>query len=318
MAENPAPILSVRRFLWRAVPWAVAAGFLWHYTHTYNAAFTVAVTKFLHWCVGYPAPYMFCDNTSLFWHSTMFPPVVGLGLASYWLRWPDRILRIMAGYVGHCCLTAVAITINESPYVQQTAFRDMVTSPLVNADYLMFGIVIWLLTCGPWYMRRDDGNNVRPWGRAFRYVRDGWVTRLVLLVVGVSVVIPLFAFTGPQAGREARARVADALAAVPYFPYPSYEKRDVSVQERTARESLVSQALLEIEKAILADGLARQPSAALYYLTGHLLLSLHPKDQEQAKQFRLQAALALREAEKLRKVVAAPSVAPQEDQNSIR
>lgn len=316
MAENDARTISLGRFLCRAVPWAVAAGFLWHYTHVYNAAFTVTVTKFLHWCVGYPAPYMFCDGTSLFWHSTMFPPIVGLGLASYWLRWRDRVLRIVAGYVGHCCLTAVAITINESPYLQQTEFRDMVTSPLVNADYLMFGIVIWLLTCGPWYEGRDGGTKELrheggsgdgerrggyAWARMLTVIRDGWATRLVLLVVGVSVVVPVFAFTGSSAGREARARVADAMVAVPYFPHPSHEKLEVGAQKRVARERLATQAILEIEKAILADGVVHQPSAALYYLTGHLLLSLHPDDPVLAKQFRVQAALALREAEETRK-----------------
>jgi len=156
VTDRVAPTFAVRRFLLRAVPWVVAAGFLWHYTHAYNAAFTVAVTKYLHAWLGYPAPYMLCDETKLFWHATMFPPLVGLGLASYWLRWPDRILRVCSGYVGYCCLTAVAITINESPYMQQTPLRNMVTSPLVNADYLMFGIVIWMLTCGPWYLTPPD------------------------------------------------------------------------------------------------------------------------------------------------------------------
>ena len=122
------------RLLWRAILWSAVAGLVWYYTRTYNAAITVWLAKSMHALVGYPAPYLFGDEPkySYFWHATMFPPVVGLTLASYWLRWPDRLVRAVVGFFAHSCLTATAVCVNDSPYLQQTEFLVHEERPAVR------------------------------------------------------------------------------------------------------------------------------------------------------------------------------------------
>lgn len=317
MSDAPEPSWSLRRFLWRAVPWVIACAVVWKFTFDQNDALTVAITKFLHRLVGLPAPYLFCDEKKFFWHATMFPPVVGLTLASYWVRWPDRVVRAAVGYVTHCCLTAIAIAVHESPYLMQTEMRNPVTSMLVNANYLMFGAVIWLLAAGPWYVLRrasslksGEGDGVvrvgrkersltvaaRMGRRAWGVVRYGWVTRLVLLVLGVSLVLPLFALTGTPSGMSARLDMARALRDVPYFPHPPDAEVTVDPLLRDQRERYATKAILAFEAVLEADKRADVESAPVKYLLGKMLLSLKPPDPERRARFRAQGILWQREA----------------------
>lgn len=321
MSDAPEPSWSLRRFLWRAVPWVIACAVVWKFTFDQNDAVTVAITKFLHRLVGLPTPYLFCDEKKFFWHATMFPPVVGLTLASYWVRWPDRVVRAAVGYVTHCCLTAIAIAVHESPYLMQTEMRNPVTSMLVNANYLMFGAVIWLLAAGPWYVLRrgsslksGEGDGVvrvgrkerfltvaaRNWRRVWGVVRYGWVTRLVLLVLGVSLVLPLFALTGTPSGMSARLEVARAMRAVTYFPQPSDAELAVDRAVRSRRDGLANEAVRAILTVIQGDEEAGLKSATMAYLVGHVLLSLRPENPERATELHAQGKLWLRVAHSTR------------------
>ncbi len=307
MADRTPTSFSVFRLLWRAIAWAAAAGFLWYYTRTYNAAFTVWLAKAMHAMVGYPAPYLFGDQPgySYFWHATMFPPVVGLTLGSYWLRWPDRLLRAAVGYVAHGCLTATAVCINDSPYLQQTEFLVSVTTTLADANYLLFGVVVWVLAAGPWYVGGGRVKTVVGRGTASttklrrvlvsvgRRVRHGWATRVAVLVAAIAAVVPLFALTGSAKSRAARAAVADAMREVPYFPQPSTEGVDVEPEERRARDKAATEAILKMQAAILADGEAKVRSSSMYYLVGQVQLSLRPDDSARAEELKRGAALAL-------------------------
>lgn len=280
---------SLTRFLWRAIAWTLLAGLAWKLTLRANADFTIWLAKVLPSASGFPSPYLFCDDHPFFWHATLFPPVVGLTMASYWLRWPERIVRTVAGYVTYAGLTAVAIIINESPYLPETRFRASATSSLVNANCLMFGLVIWILSAGPWYFRRivTSSANSRSSiaGRAWRAIRNGWGTRLGLLFLGVLVVVPAFAATGTPAGRRARFELGRAMRAVPFFPQPSRTRLDVSEESQRRRDLLTVDAVRALEKVIDQDRGDGFPAAALYHLNGHLYFSMRPERSATAETY---------------------------------
>ncbi len=305
MAESNPPTFSLPRFLARVVPLVIVAGIIWKATATHNASLTVWLTKALHHLARRPAPYMFCDHTTLYWHATMFPPVVALTLGSYWIRWPGRIIRAVAGYFVHCACTAIAITLNESPYLQQTPLLSPLTSTMVNANYLVIGVAIWVLAAGPWYQPAacldSTGKQQTRWGRAVSAVRNAWFTRVLLFWLALTAVVPMYAMFGARDGTAARARVAESLAAVPFFPHPSSAPRSVSLEAQLERDRAAVVALRAIRQAIESDQAEGYPSAALWHLTAHLLNSLRPEeDPELASQFKAQAALALHQAGKLR------------------
>jgi hypothetical protein len=302
--ENAPPVWSLKPFLIRAVVWALLAAAVWKYTTSLNADFTIGIVKLAHSLAGRPAPYLFCDEYRLFWHATMFPPMVGLILGSYWLGWFDRIVRAAFGYVAQCVLTGVAITIHESPYLQQNDFINVVTANLVNAHYLLFGVVIWVLVAGPWYSQRsrdastEDRSLLR---RAWDCVRRGWAIRLVLLCVGVGATIPLFAMTGSDAAMAARSKLGRALSEVPFFPQPSNAALAVSPSEQRLRDDAVRRAMAELQGAILADQADDVESAALWHLTGHLLISLRPETESEKRDLSRRALMALTKARKSRR-----------------
>ncbi|MEE9293587.1 MAG: hypothetical protein V3W34_01295 [Phycisphaerae bacterium] len=280
---------------------------MWRVTDQQNAGFTIWLTKLLHRLAGRPAPYLFCDGSKLFWHATMFPPVVALTLASYWIRWPDRLLRTAVGYVAHCAMTTIAITLNESPYLQPAALLNPLTSTLVNANYLMFGVGIWVLAAGPWYVRPGMAKSgAGPWRvglmwrRALRSLCCGWLTRVLLLWAGVATIVPIYAMFGSAEAMSARARVGQKMSKVPFFPYPSKARSFVEVRQQLARDQATIEALMEIEKAIGADSRVDVESAPLFYLTAHLLNSLRPPHPGLAQKFRADAEYSYHRARNAR------------------
>jgi len=296
---------SLTRFLWRAVLWTAVAGVAWWYSATYNAALTIWLTKALHRAAGFPAPYMYCDERVLFWHATMFTPAVGFTLASYWLTWPGRVVRAVGGYAAFCCLTAITIAIHESPYLPETNYRFLTTNTLADACYLPFGLVIWVLAAGPWYGRTSitlpaspDEKRVPSWPRRlWSATRGGWGTRLTILVMGVFLLIPIFAMTGTPEGMKARVAVARAMRQIPFNPRPSNILMDVPPNEQRQRDLKAAKAIELIGDAIEEDKTDGLSSAALYYLGGHLLYSLRPPNEEIARQFWTRGKAFIQKAE---------------------
>ncbi|NOT02263.1 MAG: hypothetical protein HOP29_16780 [Phycisphaerales bacterium] len=288
--SDPRPF-SLPRFLWRAIAWAVLAGVAWKMTLRANADVTIWLAKGLQRLAGFPAPYLFCDEHPLFWHATLFPPVVGLVMASYWLRWRDRVMRTVVGYGTYACLTAIAIIVNESPYLSETRFRASATSALVNANCLMFGLVIWMLSAGPWYARIQTSSPASPPARQpvarrmWTSLRHGWVTRLVLLIIGVSAVVPLFAATGSRAGLQARLEVARAMRRVPFFPQPRTSRPTVSPDAQGRRDLLAMDAIRAIERVIARDAEDGLSSATMFHLNGHLYYGLRPDRDALAQEY---------------------------------
>ena len=92
MPEIPHPTWTLKSLLIRALPWTLLAAWIWKLTAVQNAAFTVMIAKWMHALAGRPAPYLFCDERMLFWHATMFPPIVGLGR--------EQLATLEAGPVG--------------------------------------------------------------------------------------------------------------------------------------------------------------------------------------------------------------------------
>ncbi len=305
MADHPATAWSTRRFLPRALIWTAVAGVGWKLLLAPNAHFTVFVTKLLHELAGFPAPYLFCDETTFFWHATLFPPVVGLTLASYWLGWPDRLLRAGVGYLVYCVLTAITIAVNESPYLPGNDFGEVLTNTLVNANYCTFGIVIWVLAASPWYCHRAaadgrDGAVSTGVTRVWRCIRYGWITRLVLLTLALAIVPLLYAMTGSPEAMAARWKVATAMREVPFFPHPSIAKVDVSAERQFERDRKTAAALQAIKAAIAEDETDKLSSASLFYLGGQLFISLRHEDPEVAARHRSVGLAYLKRARRTR------------------
>jgi hypothetical protein len=283
-------------FLLRAAGWAVAAGVLWQFTREPNAAFTVWLTKRLHDLVGFPAPYLFADDSHLFWHATMFPPVVALTLGSFWLSWPARIVRSIVGYVVQCGVTAVAITLNESPYLQAADMLTPMTSTLVNADYLVIGVAIWVLLAGPWYGAGRGEPGVGLARRVWRALYNSGVLRCLLLWFGITLIVPAAAMLGSPEGRSARWEMAAALREVPYFPYPSGAESGVDRATQDERDRLAKEALRAIQAAIETDLADGREVGALWYLAGHVFNSMRPEDAALMRELKLSALRSLKEA----------------------
>lgn len=288
---------SVKRFLPRALLLMILGGVVWRYTYTFNADFAVWMTKWLHRLFGRPSPYMFCDESRLYWHATMFVPEFGLILASYWIGWSGRILRILAVYIAHSLLTACTITIHESPYLQQNEFVNVATSTLVNANYLLFGVVAWVLVAGPWYHRAGASETRGIWK-----VVSNWPVRLIVFCIALWLTVPLFAATGTDDAMIARAKLADAMQAIPWFPHPSNVDEDRLAVEQKKRDLLAVEALLAMQRVIeleleVADN--RDPSvksASVWFLTAHMLASLRPENLAQRQDYKIRAAAALQRA----------------------
>ncbi len=298
------PVWSLKRFLPRAILLMVVAGVVWRFTFTLNADIAVRLTKYLHSLVGRPSPYMFCDETRLFWHATMFVPEFGLILASYWIGWPGRIVRVLAVYTGHSLLTACTITIHESPYLQQNEFVNVATSTLVNANYLLFGVASWVLVAGPWH--RSD-HSPKQGVRRFSQFANNWPVRLMLLCLAMSTTVPLFAVTGTADAMKAREELASAMSAVPWFPRPGDSDEGHVVPGQLERDRLAVKALSAMRRVIEIDmqadehGESTIGAASVWFLTAHMLASLRPDDPDLRQAFKNQAALALNEARKRRR-----------------
>lgn len=299
MPNQTTPAFTLWRFCPRVAAYALAAGFLWQFTMRANGDLTIWIVKFLHALTLHSAPYMLCDHSRFFWHATMFPPVVALTLASYWLPWPDRILRTLAGYLAHCAVTAVAITINESPYLQSTEMLQPFTSTLVNANYLVIGVAIWVLAAGPWHVTPVPTNDT-VLRRCWQLVRHGWLTRVLLLVLAFASIVPAFALFGSPEGRRTRADVAQAVRAIPFFPRPSGASSTVDRQTQNDRDQLTATALRAIQAAIANDESEDRESGPLWYLAGRLFDSLRHEDELMAAQHKGSALQALRMAQDAR------------------
>ncbi len=307
--DEHAPTLSLKRFLPMAILYSAIAAVAWKYTTQQNGDFTVWVTKSLHQLIGYPAPYMLSDETRFYWHATLFPPLAGLMAASTWISWKQRILRFGVGYITYCGLTAIAITIHDSPYLQQTKFVKTITSSLVNANCLMFGVVIWVLLAGPWYNnpRREIDTHAGKASRMrlFTSVTHGWFTRVLLLWFGVAMIVPLFALTMTPEGRSARSAMAKAMRQVDFFPHPSLPlpgapKTTFSREEWVKRDLAARDALAAIEHTANSDKSAGLKNPALYYMMGHLFWSMRPEDDALRRRCLAAGQLALKQAKKTR------------------
>jgi hypothetical protein len=304
--EQPPNPFRLSRFLPRAIPLAVASAVLWQFTREPNAQFTITIVKSLHNLLGFPAPYLFCDETRLFWNATMFPPVVALVLASYWLPWWDRILRAVAGYVAHAGMTAIAIAVHESPYLAQLDVLAPITSTLVNANYLMFGLVIWVLIAGPWYSADDttteptsDPTTARQ-RTIINKLWGFWGTRIVTLWITVAMILPIiFMFATPDV-RQSRLDLARTMRAVPTFPHPVTSTPAVPDHQLTAYNKSLLTALSALEQAIKTDIAADLNSSPLWFLTSNLWLALRPEDPKLAQNATRRAAIAFQTAKRQR------------------
>lgn len=203
------------RFAWQAAAWIVLGFAVWYWQHIPISSWTVHVAKLQHKLAGYPAPHLLSDLIRLFWHTTTFPPFVGLMLASYWLPWPSRIIRSTVGLGILFWLNAIALCLDESPYLARTAVTSAVTHVFTELNlYGVIGIILWAAGSG---IDQVVGPNARPkTGSPTRQpvakrVFNNWLIRFLLIITAGTLLIPLAWYQGTPAFRQAAAHFAAAV-----------------------------------------------------------------------------------------------------------
>lgn len=142
----------MRRFIIEAVVFSLLATALWYVSFATDVArqATLELARALHRVAGYPAPYLLAEVKSYYWHSPLFPPLVGLILASRWLTWRQRLAQLTLALVCFWFIVAVQIVIVYSPYLPLSWFRSFVERIYISSGYIAAPIVLWLiLTGGP-------------------------------------------------------------------------------------------------------------------------------------------------------------------------
>jgi hypothetical protein len=203
--------------------WMVACFTIWYWQRIPLSSGTVFISKLQQELAGYPAPYLLADWIRLFWHTTTFPPFVGLMLASYWLPWSQRIVRSMFGLFALFWLNAVAVTIDESPYLPRNAVTSAISHVYTELNlYGVIGIIVWAAISG------IDKATGRATGRATRPARDevqarehpqrgghftfnNWMTRLAVITMACTLLAPLVRYQAAPEFRYASKAFADAV-----------------------------------------------------------------------------------------------------------
>jgi hypothetical protein len=142
----------VRRFIIEAVVFSLLATALWYVTFATDVTrqATLELARILHRVAGYPAPYLLAEVKPYCWHSPLFPPLVGLMLASRWLTWRQRVAQLIFALVCFWFIVAVQIVIVNSPYLPLSWFRSFVERIYISFGYITAPLILWLiLTGGP-------------------------------------------------------------------------------------------------------------------------------------------------------------------------
>ena len=125
----------MRRFLVEAVVFSVLASVLWWLTLVTDAGrqATLELARILHRVAGYPAPYLLAEVKAYYWHAPLFPPLVGLILASRWLSWGRRLRQLGLGLACFWFMVAVQVVMVYSPYLPLSVFRSFVERMYISS-----------------------------------------------------------------------------------------------------------------------------------------------------------------------------------------
>jgi hypothetical protein len=137
----------MRRFVLEAIFLSIAATVIWWLTDDLTAQTTIAGGRLLHRLVGYPAPGM-AQGVHLYWLSPLFPPLVGLLLASRWVPWPRRLIGLGITLIAFWYMVSFQAAVTFSPYLTNSAIRAYLMKSLISLNQVAVPIVLWLIVAG--------------------------------------------------------------------------------------------------------------------------------------------------------------------------
>ena len=184
----------MRRFLLEVIAYSLLATLLWWlgFAQELTHPATIWLAKILHRIAGFPAPYLLADLKPYFWFSPLFPPLVGLMLASRWLSWGERLRRLVIGLGCFWLAVALQMCLVYSPYLPLSRFRDYVKMMGISSGYILLPVILWLiLTGGPGALVAPPGGGEGPTAAGSRR-RRSWVPSALALAVTLALAAPIF------------------------------------------------------------------------------------------------------------------------------
>jgi hypothetical protein len=210
----------LRRFLLEVIVYSLLATVLWWlgFAHGLTDHPTIWLAKILHRIAGYPAPYLLADLKPYFWFSPLFPPLVGLMLASRWLSWGTRLRRLAVGLACFWLAVSLQVCLVYSPYLPLSRFRDYVKMMGISSGYVLLPVILWLvLTGGPGALVAPAGGGKGPAAPASRRQRS-WVPSVFALGVGLALAVPIFVAAQLGAPEWTKARREMSVGLVRHDP----------------------------------------------------------------------------------------------------
>ena len=138
----------MRRYVIEAIVLSLAASVVWWATRDFTAAATIAGAKGLHRLIGYPTPFLSGNSHHFYWFSPLFPPLVGLVLASRWLSWRRRLIGLLIGLCAFWYVVSVQLAVTFSPYLTLSAVRAYLMQVLISLNSVAVPVLLWLIVTG--------------------------------------------------------------------------------------------------------------------------------------------------------------------------
>ena len=202
----------MRRFIIEAVVFSLLATAVWYVTFATDVTrqATLEVARVLHRVAGYPAPYLLAEVKPYYWHSPLFPPLIGLMLASRWLTWRQRLAQLIFALICFWFMVAVQIVIVYTPYLPLSWFRSFVERIYISSGYIAAPIILWLILTGgphPLLAPPDSSEGEHP-----LFARR-WHAAVAAIILCVLFTLPVFiaAGRGDPGWPEARRAMAEGL-----------------------------------------------------------------------------------------------------------
>ncbi len=207
----------MKRFIASTILLSAAATLLWWATAPWSRSATIALAKMLHALVGYPAPHLLADLDDYYWFAPLFPPLVGLVLASHWITPSRRAVGLLIGLAAFAYLVALQIAVVYSPYLTLSAARAYLMSAQIALNSVVVPVILWFtVTGGP---PADWSRATTRTGRSARPVRPEHrsIARMAALMAVfcglMTLPLPLPASETTPALSAARRRAGRAIAA---------------------------------------------------------------------------------------------------------
>ncbi len=202
----------MKRFILKALLISLAATVAWWFAAPWTRPHAIATAKLLHTLVGYPAPYLLADLDDYYWFAPLFPPLVGLVLASHWVSWRRRIGGLLIGLCAFWYLVALQIAILYSPYLTLSAARAYLVSGQIALNTVVVPVVLWLIVIGGPPAQWETATS-RPPDDATRAMLTRIALVSLLFCFAVSLPLPLATSQTTATLSAARNATARAIAA---------------------------------------------------------------------------------------------------------